>query len=451
MSKVLGRVYGENIDSSFTFVSKEFIESSFVRINKYAEGNAYAIGKIMRRSVHNPYCVTPETIRYINDDYSFKNDTLYTYSVICIGTIKNERLVREFVPAIPGSEVYDVDPKDLMNVYGIPDGGIVIGCLSEAPECTVSIDINTLINPHLFIVGKTGSGKSYFIKKILDKTDANFWVFSPSDEYNMLSQKDGYKEVKKIEIPWDINQISYFLELNASEENLLNHIEIKTGVNSIEQITDRIKEHCSKSKDNFPGQVALDLSGLDMGLMELPRFANTLIKKLKSINKIAFNNRASIKDLLDGAIIFNFEDYNQLEQECIINSLLFRLRKHLMSQKSNVSKHLIIVEEAHNYMPSERNTKCKNELVKLAREGRKYGASLCFVTQRPRFFDQTALAQSGNKVVFSLSNPEDIKHVMDDACYYDSSLLRDIPQQRQGECVIVGDAYNDIVKTKIFE
>lgn len=102
-------------------------------------------------------------------------------------------------------------------------------------------------------------------------------------------------------------------------------------------------------------------------------------------------------------------------------------------------------------MPSERNTKCKNELVKLAREERKYGASLCFVTQRPRFFDQTALAQSGNKVVFSLSNPEDIKHVMDDACYYDSSLLRDIPQQRQGECVIVGDAYNDIVKTKIFE
>ncbi len=61
--------------------------------------------------------------------------------------------------------------------------------------------------------------------------------------------------------------------------------------------------------------------------------------------------------------------------------------------KSFNKKYLIIIEEAHNYIPSVRSTLCKEAIVRVAREGRKYGISLCFITQRPRNFDQTAFSQ----------------------------------------------------------
>lgn len=112
-------------------------------------------------------------------------------------------------------------------------------------------------------------------------------------------------------------------------------------------------------------------------------------------------------------------------------------------------KQIVVLEEAHNYVPSTKSTVCKEIIVRLAREGRKYGISLCFVTQRPRFFDQTALSQSGNKIIFSLSNQDDIKHITEDLSVYRSELTREIQNQRVGECVVAGEAYHDILGVKI--
>lgn len=100
-------------------------------------------------------------------------------------------------------------------------------------------------------------------------------------------------------------------------------------------------------------------------------------------------------------------------------------------------------------MPSMKSTLCKTSIVNLAREGRKYDISLCFITQRPRNFDQTALSQSSNKVIFSLPHPDDIKHIMEDAVYYHTEMGNIIQRQRQGQCVIIGDAFESELETEI--
>lgn len=455
---ILGRIFGENIDDSFAFASKQLSDSSFVKVFKDGSNDSCLIGKVSRRIVHNPYCSSPEVIRYVNDNYDFHRDSLYIYYVETLGSLTNGLLSSEKVPALPGSAVYLASNEEVKAIYGLQDGNVEIGHLLEAGSCSVSINIDKLFNPHLFVVGKTGSGKSYFVKKLLEKSVDHFWVFSPTDEYDVLLNKSNCKCINEIPVPWNVSTISYFLDLNASEENILHKVnktidkyfeKDKTTVINISDIEKSIKEYFSSVKDQIPQQLAL--AGIIPSAAdndELPRFANTLLNKLKSINTLSFCKKFSIDEFVSSSSVFDLEKYNQLEQEWIINCLLFNLRNYL-SHKKKIEKHLIVIEEAHNYIPSEKYTKCKNELVKISREGRKYGASLCFVTQRPRFFDQTALAQSGNRVVFSLSNPDDIKHVMDEASFYDKELLGKIPRQRQGECTIIGDALNGIVGVKI--
>ncbi len=459
---LIGRIFGENIDNSFTFASKQLIDDSFVKVNKEDDCHSYLIGKVCKRVVHNPYCTTPEVIRYVNDDYDFHKDSLYIYNVDTLGTINRGKLSSDRIPALPGSAVYLASNKDIKTIYGIQAGDIDIGCLIDSSNCSVSVDINKLFNPHLFIVGKTGSGKSHFVKQLLKNTKECFWVFSPTDEYNHLSDSQNCKCVRNVSVPWNIDSMSYYLDLNASEETILyNAKEIieklfeadDSKCINCDDIDKSIKEYYSSIEKTLQPQMNIyDLISPDTASVEitneLPRFANSLINKLKRFRNLTFRQKASIGDMATTSVVFDLGNYSQLEQEWIIGSMLFQLKNSLTHSQSD-RKHLIILEEAHNYVPSEKHTKCKNEIVKMSREGRKYGASLCFITQRPRFFDQTALAQSGNRVVFSLSNPDDIKHVMDEASIYDKELLGVIPRQRQGECAIIGDAFNGIVNVKI--
>lgn len=184
--------------------------------------------------------------------------------------------------------------------------------------------------------------------------------------------------------------------------------------------------------------------------VELPTYANTLIGKLKKISNLKFSNSLKEKQMFKENTIFDMEGYSQLEQECILNFYLYKLSQRCKRTKpENRKKHIVVIEEAHNYVPSIKSTLCKEIIVRLAREGRKYGISLCFITQRPRYFDQTALSQSGNKIIFSLPNQDDIKHITEEVSMHRSDLLSIIQNQRVGECVIAGDAYNEILEVKI--
>ena len=130
---------------------------------------------------------------------------------------------------------------------------------------------------------------------------------------------------------------------------------------------------------------------------------------------------------------------------------LRQLNSHIQKNKKfeNTKRTIIIIEEAHNYVPSVKTTLCKEAIVRLAREGRKHMLSLCLVTQRPRNFDQTAFSQTGNKFIFALPHIDDVRHVLDDATYYSNDMLSHIQRQRVGECIINGDAFYGFFSLKV--
>lgn len=445
----IGRIYGEIIGERFTFASKKFFKGDYVKIkeDEARDDSAELIGEVIIRGVSNRFLTTPEVIKYLDDSMDFERDTIYTYTVERIGAIKNGEISFERVNAIPGKNVYTVNPEMLKTVYGIGNKGQKIGYLRKMSECDVILDAQKIFSPHLFIVGKTGSGKSYFTKKFFSYLNETFWIFSPTDEYNDLGIKNTCKILNDFTL--NLDNLSYYADLNASEELIFKNLKFQNERSyTFQEIVDEIYEYYIKKNNKKAKQISFDFVENDLPELELPTYANTLISKLKNLRHLKFVKSNKFHQISQSSIVFELSKYTQLEQECIINYYLFNLFQRCSAKSGNDrKKYIIVIEEAHNYMPSVRNTLCKSILGTLSRQGRKHGISLCFITQRPRFFDQTALSQSGNKVIFALPNPDDVKHIMEDVNKSELAML--IPNQRVGECIIAGDAFNDLLQVVI--
>lgn len=449
----IGRIYGEVIGDKFTFATKKYFEGDFVKIldDEKNPNSAELIGEIVNRGVSNKFITTPEIVKYLDDKMDFRRDTIYTYSVDCIGVIKDGKLVQKRIAALPGKNVYSVKEDALKIVYGIEEAGQKIGYLKKMPICGVTLDTNLIFNPHLFVVGKTGSGKSYFMKNYISKIEERFWIFSPSNEYDDIITITNSKKNNEYILDLSVDNISYYVNLNASEELILRNVDFQVDeVYSYKELVDEIYQYYRKKKNGDSSQLTFNFEENNSQVIELPLYANSLIGKLKNIRHLKFTKNHKLLQLPKNSMVFDVGEYTQLEQECILNYYLYKLLQSCKKTKmENRKKQIVIIEEAHNYVPSVKSTLSKEIIVRLSREGRKYGVSLCFITQRPRFFDQTALSQSGNKIIFSLSNPDDIKHIIEDIPFYKSNLLMEVQSQKTGECIIAGDAYNDILEVVV--
>lgn len=446
----IGRVYGEVIGSKFTFASEEYYEKIYVQIS--GNDNKVLIGKIIGKRIVNKFLSSPNVIKYIDNAMDLQRNTIYIYEAVAIGTIENGMICADNIPALPGTAVYEADDEMVALVYGIHVTEIKIGYLRNVSSCEVFLDMNLIFNPHMTVIGKTGSGKSYFVKGLLKQmSKQTFYVFSPSDEYNFVTEKENTELCNDILLPLRVENLAHYLNLNLTEETILQKIKFEANkVYSVREITAAIIMYYKATNRNQGVQMSLNFLDQTEQEIQLPQYALTLIQKLKNVENLKFTRRPSEAVSLKKSVIFDMSEYSQVEQECILNYYLYRIYQRCKKEKGeSVKKHFIFIEEAHNFVPSVKNTLCKDIIVKLAREGRKYGIGLCFITQRPRNFDQTSLSQSSNKVVFSVPHPDDAKYVLDDAVYFNQELEPMIQSQKQGQCVVIGDAFRSELELRV--
>src|SRR3990172_1468893 len=102
----------------------------------------------------------------------------------------------------------------------------------------------------------------------------------------------------------------------------------------------------------------------------------------------------------------------------------------------------LVCEEAHRYVPSNPPRgfePCKRATAKIAKEGRKYGASLCIVTQRPAEIDPTILSQCNTVFALRMSNDRDQAIVASAISDTGTGLLEFLPALGQREAIAFGD------------
>ncbi len=102
----------------------------------------------------------------------------------------------------------------------------------------------------------------------------------------------------------------------------------------------------------------------------------------------------------------------------------------------------LVCEEAHRYVPANPSLgfePAKRAIAKIAKEGRKYGASLCIVTQRPAEIDPTILSQCNTVFALRMANDRDQEIVRAAVADTGSGLLEFLPSLGAREAIAFGD------------
>ena len=101
---------------------------------------------------------------------------------------------------------------------------------------------------------------------------------------------------------------------------------------------------------------------------------------------------------------------------------------------------LLVVEEAHNLAPAEEDTASKRALLRIAREGRKWGLSLVLVSQRPGFIDQSILSQASSLAALRITNPDDLSSLRRSVESTAQDTVERLPDLDPGQAIISGPA-----------
>ncbi|MEH6541338.1 ATP-binding protein [Halopseudomonas sp.] len=120
--------------------------------------------------------------------------------------------------------------------------------------------------------------------------------------------------------------------------------------------------------------------------------------------------------------------------------------RHLLSTARNgdLKKRplVVIVDEAHNFLGRHLGSddyQAKLDAFEIiAKEGRKYGLTVCLASQRPRDITEGVLSQMGTLIVHRLTNERD-REVVERACgEIDRAASAFLPNLRPGEAAIIG-------------
>ena len=119
-----------------------------------------------------------------------------------------------------------------------------------------------------------------------------------------------------------------------------------------------------------------------------------------------------------------------------VTSRLFSLRR-----KGQIPPFLIVLEEAHQFCPEAKQVDAisKRILETIAREGRKFYASLCLISQRPIRLSTTVLSQCSSQIILRITNPYDLKHIASSNEAIDADTLNTITRLMPGDALITGE------------
>lgn len=103
---------------------------------------------------------------------------------------------------------------------------------------------------------------------------------------------------------------------------------------------------------------------------------------------------------------------------------------------------VVMVDEAHNFLGRHLGSddyQAKLDAFEIiAKEGRKYGLTVCLASQRPRDITEGVLSQMGTLIVHRLTNERD-REVVERACgEIDRAASAFLPNLRPGEAAIIG-------------
>ncbi len=378
---------------------------------------------------------------------------------------------------IPGAFVYPATHEDLRQIYASEHGSAVqIGTVFPTEDIRAGIHVDALLGKHFALLGSTGTGKSTAAALILHRIcdaapNGHILMIDPHGEYASAFRDNGLLlDVTNLQIPyWLMNfeeHCEVFLTTLGHERQEDADILAKCLLQA--RTKHRKSDQWGKITVDTPVPYLLsDLTTIiqfEMGKLDKATSSAPFQRIKGKIDELKADPRYQfmfsgmlVSDTMGDFIgkIFRMPangkpisiiDVSGVPSEvtstvvAVLSRLVFDFA--IWSRDERTRPILLVCEEAHRYVPSEKNADGSSVgriLSRIAKEGRKYGVSLGLITQRPSDLAEGVLSQCGTIIAMRLNNERDqnfVKAAMPEGA---RGFLDVIPALRNRECIICGE------------
>ncbi|MHA2260956.1 MAG: ATP-binding protein [Candidatus Thorarchaeota archaeon] len=370
-----------------------------------------------------------------------------------LGLWSEGKRVRPYFAVSPGAVVRRTDDEVLVSFLNLDnDDGLRLGKLSNH-DLEFTPSMTQLLSKHLAILAMSGAGKSYFVSVLLeeilsrpkDKGRLAVVVVDVHGEYSYLKNANlsSLGPVDDVEVEHIRGSHFQIAVQSLSAEALASFV---SDMSSVQQ-RDLRRVLTEIQQTHKEGYTLVDL-------IDHVRNDETISKNTKEAllgwlvnleNTHLFGKEASpqMESIIrPGKItLIDLSDFISLRKKQIIVSnlaseLLYKRRQGI------IPPFLFVLEEAHQFCPESRHEIAlpKSRIETIAREGRKFFALLCLISQRPVKLSTTVLSQCTNQAILRCTNPYDLEHIGRSSEGIDKSSLDTITTLEVGEALFVGEA-----------
>jgi len=381
-------------------------------------------------------------------------------------------------PAL-GAAVGPATQQDRDLVYAVPSrANITVGKVHPSNDVEAHLIVDDLLSKHFAVLGTTGSGKTctttLFLHAILDFcSHSHIIMLDPHDEYKTsFGDKAESISIENLHLPYWMLVFDELKEILVSEAKDTRDSEVRILNDAVLKAR---KEH-PENRD-YAGFITVDtpvpfrLSTLKkiiddgMGTLNKADSSVPFMRLLSRLDSLTSDRRYSfmfssmmVRDILPEVMSrilripvndkpISIIDLSGVPAEItdVVVSVLCRtiFDFAVWGQKKQQVPVLLVCEEAHRYIPDRIGIgfePTKRAIAQIAKEGRKYGVSLCLISQRPSELSMSILSQCATLVALRMSNERDLAFVRSALPEGSAGLMAVLPALRSQEAVIFGEA-----------
>ncbi len=389
--------------------------------------------------------------------------------------------------------VYATDKTDLGEIFDLQDNETIkIGVIHQDKTIPAKVDVTDLIAKHFAVVGTTGTGKSCAVALILravlnQSPDTHLVLLDPHNEYSSsFGDQAEYISPTNLNLPYWLLTFEELSEVivgpdkdkRRAETEVLRELVRQAKVVYSKNPTSRAaKSNSLLLKEQQTGnepQISVDtptpfrvsdvVSMLDQEMGRLEKSESTILyKRLKArFEALTTDTRygfmfggLTVTDSMSEVIsrIFRIPmlgrpisiiDLSGVPSEIVnvVVSVIARMAFDLALWSEKSVPITLVCEEAHLYVPQDHSKgfePTKRAIERIAKEGRKYGVSLCVISQRPSELDATIMSQCNTVFALRLTNEIDQQFVRTACSDSAMSMLEFLPTMGNAEAIAFGE------------
>jgi hypothetical protein len=300
--------------------------------------------------------------------------------------------------------VHPPEPRKEL-LLSMPGEGIYLG-KTRFLHAPVFWDHRKLINPHMAVVGITGSGKSYLVKTFLTRAaliwNSNALILDWVGEYDRWVRQAGGRVIDLGKERLNLLDLVGGLPKSSRVKQIISALDILVDLKSFPHERDEIEEaleavYGSKKRANL-SDAAKWLDG------KRRKKAARLLKRFTSegCDFFAGDSTLDMKALTgSGLVCLDLHNLPTEEVRSLAGLTILQYVKELMRAEGAAEEAgvrlFIVLDEAWKIAQDERS-----EVISIVREGRKYNFALLMATQNPTDMNKTIFSNIGTMFVMRL-------------------------------------------------